>query len=66
MVEHGAFPNDGGGLDAALADFKFYGFAGTLKGDIDSLKVEDYWDLGPLNRALAKVGRHAGPDDDTQ
>ncbi len=55
MVEAGAFPDDGGGLQAILADFKFYGFAGTLEGDVSKLKVEDYWDLAPLNRALTAV-----------
>ena len=59
MVEAGAFPNDGGGRQAVLADFEFYGFAGTLEGDVSELKVEDYWDLEPLNRALAGVhGTH--------
>jgi NitT/TauT family transport system substrate-binding protein len=51
----GTFPNDGGGLQATLEDFNFYGFAGTLEGDISKLKVEDYWDLEPLKRALAKI-----------
>ena len=55
MVEVGAFPNNGGGLQAVLEDFKFYSFAGTLKGDVSELKVEDYWDLKPLNRALGAV-----------
>ena len=30
---------------------------GTIKGDISELKVEDFWYLDPLNRALDKVGR---------
>ena len=55
MVSHGTFPDDGGGVKAALADFEFYGFAGTLEGDIGKLRVEDYWDLEPLNKALAAV-----------
>ncbi len=57
MVELGAFPDDGGGLQAVLADFEFYGFAGTLAGDVSKLRVEDYWDLEPLKRALASVNR---------
>ena len=38
-------------------DFEFYGFAGTIKGDLSKLKVEDYWYLAPLNKALDKLGR---------
>ena len=55
MVETGAFSDSGGGLQAVLADFEFYGFAGTLAGDVSTLRVEDYWDLEPLKRALASV-----------
>ena len=57
MVEVGAFPNNGGRLQAVLADFEFYGLAGTLQGDVSKLKVEDYWDLEPLNRVLARIRR---------
>jgi hypothetical protein len=38
-------------------DFEFYGFAGTLEGDVSKFKVEDYWDLEPLGRALERVRR---------
>jgi NitT/TauT family transport system substrate-binding protein len=55
MVKIGAFPDKGGGLKAAKADFDFYQSAGTLKNDVNQLKVEDYWDLGPLERALEKL-----------
>ncbi|MEW6673282.1 MAG: ABC transporter substrate-binding protein [Thermodesulfobacteriota bacterium] len=43
-----------GGLNAAKADFEFYVGAGQLKGPADSLKVEDYWYLAPLQAANAK------------
>jgi NitT/TauT family transport system substrate-binding protein len=56
-VQAGAFPNNGGGESAVKDDFDFYGVAGQLEGDPASLKVEDFWDFGPLNRALDKVGR---------
>ncbi len=56
MVEVGAFPNDGGGLQAVLADFEFYGFAGTLEGDVSKLRVEDFWDLTYLEQALSAIG----------
>jgi len=56
QIASGAYPNNGGGEKAAKGDFEFYGFAGTLKGDISKLKVEDFWYLEPLNRALKTVG----------
>jgi len=56
-VAAGAFPNDGGGEAAVKDDFGFYGVAGQLEGDPAALKVEDFWDFGPLNRALDKLGR---------
>ncbi|MDH3280979.1 MAG: ABC transporter substrate-binding protein [Gammaproteobacteria bacterium] len=55
-VEGGLYQRNGGGRAAALADFEFYSEAGQLTGDISALKVEDFWDLGPLNAALAKSG----------
>jgi NitT/TauT family transport system substrate-binding protein len=45
-----------GGAKAARADFEFFTEAGQLQGPASELKVEDYWDLGPLTRAAAKLG----------
>ena len=45
-----------GGAKAARTDFEFYTEAGQLQGPASDLKVEDYWDLGPLTRAAAKLG----------
>jgi NitT/TauT family transport system substrate-binding protein len=56
-TESGAFPNNGGVDGAWKDDFDFYSVAGQLKGDPKSLKKEDFWDTGPLERALAKLGR---------
>ncbi len=56
-VDTGAFSNNGGGVKAVKGDFEFYGFAGTIKGDLSKLKVEDFWYLDPLNKALDKLGR---------
>lgn len=53
----GLFPANGGGEDAARDDFEFYSVAGQLQGDPASLKVADFWALGPLEQALQKVGR---------
>ncbi len=50
------FPGDGGGAKAARTDLEFYTVAGQLKGPADKLKVEDFWDFGPLNAALTKLG----------
>ncbi len=53
---NGAFPNNGGGAAAAKDDFDFYSVAGQLEGDPAGLKVEEFWDLRALERALAKLG----------
>ena len=29
----------------------------VIKGDLSKLKVEDFWHLAPLNKALDKLGR---------
>lgn len=49
-------PLNGGGEDAARDDFEFYTISGALTGDAKDLKVEDFWDLTPLNAVLAKIG----------
>jgi NitT/TauT family transport system substrate-binding protein len=40
----------------AKSDFDFYVEAGQLQGPADTLKVEDFWDLGPLEAAKKKLG----------
>lgn len=40
----------------AKVDFVFYTEAGQMDGPADSLKVEDFWDLGPLEAAKAALG----------
>jgi len=56
-VEVGMFADNGGGAEAAKSDFAFYSVAGQLEGDPAKLMVEDFWALGPLDRALDKLGR---------
>ena len=34
----------------------FYTEACMMEGAADTLKVEDYWDLGPLDAAKKKLG----------
>jgi len=46
------FPEDGGGAKAARQDFELYGAAGEIKGNPQDLKVENFWDLTPLDNAL--------------
>jgi len=55
-AEAGIYPADGGSEEAAKADFRFFALAGQMEGDPETFKVEDYWDLGPLNAAKAKLG----------
>lgn len=52
----GALPLNGGGEEAARDDFSFFTLSGQLEGDPASLKVEDFWDLSAINRAVAKLG----------
>lgn len=52
-VKDGVYPNDGGGERAAKNDLEFFKLSGALQGD--NLKVEDFWDLGPLKAALASA-----------
>ncbi|WP_425483481.1 ABC transporter substrate-binding protein [Ancylobacter pratisalsi] len=56
LAEGKAFPVNGGGEAAAKDDFAFYTISGQLQGKPAELKVEDFWALEPLNRALGKVG----------
>jgi len=56
-VEIDLYPSNGGSVEAVKEDFLFYTTAGTLEGDPNDLKVEDFWYLEPLDRALDKVGR---------
>jgi NitT/TauT family transport system substrate-binding protein len=55
-AEAGALPLNGGGATAAADDFAFFTLAGQIQGDPATIKVEDFWDLGAIDRALAKLG----------
>jgi NitT/TauT family transport system substrate-binding protein len=55
-VEGGLYDPNGGGVEAAKADFAFYVDAGQMIGPAADLKVEDYWYLDPLDAAKAKLG----------
>ncbi|HEY7386863.1 MAG TPA: ABC transporter substrate-binding protein [Beijerinckiaceae bacterium] len=45
----------GGTVEAAKNDLTFFNLAGQITGDPATLKVEDFWDFGPLDRAKAKL-----------
>ena len=55
-VKHGLFDPKGGGAAAVKSDFEFYTEAGQLTGKAGDLKVEDFWTLAPLEKALKKLG----------
>lgn len=54
-AKNSIIPNDGGAALAAKNDLEFFKLSGALKGD--DLKADDFWDLAPLNAALAKLGK---------
>lgn len=51
-IAGGLYDPNGGGEKAAIADLEWYSKAGQLTGDPASLKVEDFWYMEPLNRAM--------------
>lgn len=55
-AKEGLFDPEGGSEGAVKADFEFYTEAGQLEGDPATFKVEDYWDLGPLENARKALG----------
>lgn len=56
-VANGIFPTDGGAARAPQNDFEFFTVSGALKGSAGELRVEDFWYLDPLKKALARVGQ---------
>jgi len=56
-AQAGSLALNGGGADAAKDDFAFFSAAGQIEGDPATLKVEDFWDVGPIDRAVAKLGK---------
>ena len=56
-AEAGALPLNGGGADAAADDFAFFTLAGQIEGTAGDLKVEDFWAVGPIDRAVATLGK---------
>jgi NitT/TauT family transport system substrate-binding protein len=52
----GIFPPNLGGRAAAEQDVRFFAAGGQIAGDPAALKIEDFWELGPLEAALARLG----------
>jgi NitT/TauT family transport system substrate-binding protein len=55
-VEAGLWNTEGASEKIAKDDFAFYVSSGQLEGPADGLKVEDFWDFGPVEAAKAKIG----------
>ena len=58
VAEAGSLPLNGGGAKAAADDFAFFTLAGQIEGDPSALKVEDFWDMSVVDRALGNVGKN--------
>jgi NitT/TauT family transport system substrate-binding protein len=56
-TKEGIFSPLGGGAEVAKSDFEFYTEAGQMQGPADSLKVEDFWYLSPLDKARKAAGK---------
>ena len=54
-ADAGLYHPSGGTREAVKADFEFFVLAGQMEGNPAELKVEDYWDFGPLDAAKKKL-----------
>lgn len=52
----GLWNPEGGSEVLAQADIDFYAISGALQGPADQLKIDDFWDLGPLEAAKKNLG----------
>jgi NitT/TauT family transport system substrate-binding protein len=51
-VAGGLYDPNGGGRKAAKADMEWYSSAGQLDGTPETLNIEDFWYLAPLDAAM--------------
>lgn len=56
-TKEGIYAPGGGSAEVAKADFEFYAEAGQMTGPAANLKVEDFWYLGPLERAHKAIAK---------
>ncbi|WEX91140.1 ABC transporter substrate-binding protein [Sinorhizobium garamanticum] len=55
-VEAGLWNPEGASEKIAKDDFVFYTSSGQLEGPAENLKIEEFWDFGPIKAAKAKIG----------
>ncbi len=55
-MKEGVFAPGGGNADVVKSDLEFYTEAGQLQGPASGLKVEDFWNFGPLEKARRALG----------
>jgi NitT/TauT family transport system substrate-binding protein len=56
-TKEGIYAPGGGSAEVAKSDFEFYVEAGQMQGPVSSLAVENFWYLGPLERARKAIGK---------
>jgi NitT/TauT family transport system substrate-binding protein len=56
-TKEGIYAPGGGSAEVAKSDFEFYVEAGQMQGPVSSLAVENFWYLGPLERARKVIGK---------
>ncbi|MGI9522486.1 MAG: ABC transporter substrate-binding protein [Hyphomicrobiaceae bacterium] len=56
-VEIDLFPSDGGTDQSVKQDFNFFTTSGSLEGNPDDLKVEDFWYLEPAKTAVKNLSK---------
>ena len=56
-TKEGIYAPGGGSAEVAKSDFEFYVEAGQMQGPVASLAVENFWYLGPLERARKAIGK---------
>jgi NitT/TauT family transport system substrate-binding protein len=56
-TKEGIYAPGGGSTEVAKSDFEFYVEAGQMQGPVASLNVDDFWYLGPLERARKAIGK---------
>ncbi len=52
-IEGGLYDPNGGGRKAAAADMEWYSQAGQLEGTPETLNIEDFWYMKPLDEAAS-------------
>ena len=56
-TKEGIYAPGGGSAEVAKSDFEFYVEAGQMQGPVASRAVENFWYLGPLERARKAIGK---------